>query len=259
MLANVREALRLLAACLSLLCACAPAADGGADRDEDAGTPANDAGQDVVDAGSAANDAGQDVVDAGSAADDAGAAASDAGPDTVDAGAPSCDVASPDCAAAWTAAHNALRQRLNEGGVVGQPAPSPPLPMMTGDPALAQVAREHVERCVWTHNDERSQRYAELGGDGYVGENLYAATGITSPLDVVESWFSEQEDFDYDDNACAGTCGHYTQVVWRSSVRVGCASFDCEHIQGLPTWFNGGVVTACDYAPGGNFGGQRPY
>ncbi|PKI53176.1 hypothetical protein CRG98_026437 [Punica granatum] len=45
-------------------------------------------------------------------------------------------------------------------------------------------------------------------------------------------------------------CGHYTQVVWRNSVRLGCAKIRC---------ITGGTFIGCNYDPPGNFIGQQPY
>lgn len=199
-------------------------------------------------------------LDAG-AGDEGGAPNADAGDvvsDPNDDGGAGCSLSAPDCPAAWIQAHNVVRQQLNDGVVDDQPVPEPALPMMGGDPLLTQVASEHAARCVWTHNDARATRYGELGGSGYVGENLHAAsgTGPASPAGVVNGWFSEHARYHYESNSCFGVCGHYTQVAWRDSERVGCASHYCETIQGL-SW--SGVITVCDYAPGGNFGGQRPY
>lgn len=220
--------------CLLLASACSPSSslDAGAD-DGDGGAPNADAG-DVV------NDAN----------DDGGPAA------VPDAGG--CSLSSPACPAAWIQAHNDVRQQLNDGSVSDQPVPDPALPMMGADPLLTQVASEHAARCIWNHNSDRSTRYGELGGSGYVGENMSAAsgTGPASPAGVVNGWFSEHASYHYASNTCAGMCGHYTQIAWRSSERVGCASHYCESIEGL-SW--SGVITVCDYAPGGNFGGDRPY
>jgi pathogenesis-related protein 1 len=49
-----------------------------------------------------------------------------------------------------------------------------------------------------------------------------------------------------------GTAGHYTQVVWRASVRIGCAIVECPSV----TFHS---VVLCDYSPGGNIQGQKPY
>ena len=57
--------------------------------------------------------------------------------------------------------------------------------------------------------------------------------------------------YDYNSNTF-GDAGHYTQVVWRSSVRIGCAIVDCPNFR----YHN---IALCDYAPGGNITGQKPY
>ncbi|CAK9327998.1 unnamed protein product [Citrullus colocynthis] len=45
-------------------------------------------------------------------------------------------------------------------------------------------------------------------------------------------------------------CGHYTQVVWKDSIRIGCAKANCR---------TGGAFIVCNYDPHGNIIGQRPY
>jgi len=97
------------------------------------------------------------------------------------------------------------------------------------------------------HNDGRSDTYPQ-----YVGENIYASSGQSSGPAAVASWMSEEADYDYANNACSGVCGHYTQVVWADTTKVGCAIADCPSLQ-----FGWGVV--CNYAPGGNANGERPY
>ena len=74
---------------------------------------------------------------------------------------------------------------------------------------------------------------------------------MTGP-DAVSSWASEAADYDYASNTCAGVCGHYTQVVWATSTKLGCGVSTC------PGLIYGHTIV-CDYAPGGNISGQRPY
>ncbi|KAK9690529.1 hypothetical protein RND81_09G134900 [Saponaria officinalis] len=55
------------------------------------------------------------------------------------------------------------------------------------------------------------------------------------------------------DDSLTGTyaqCGHYSQVVWGNSIRVGCARVQC---------YNGGYFVTCNYDPLGNYVGQWPY
>ncbi|XP_010467241.1 PREDICTED: pathogenesis-related protein 1-like [Camelina sativa] len=85
---------------------------------------------------------------------------------------------------------------------------------------------------------------------GRYGENLAMSTGDFSGVDAVNLWVNEKADYNYDSNTCNGVCGHYTQVVWRNSVRLGCAKVTCN---------NGGTVVSCNYDPRGNFNHEKPY
>ena len=82
------------------------------------------------------------------------------------------------------------------------------------------------------------------------GENLYLISGgRATPNDVVGAWASEQADYDYGTNTCHARCGHYTQIVWRSTKAVGCA---VARSRGIEVW-------VCEYYPPGNYVGQKPY
>jgi pathogenesis-related protein 1 len=86
---------------------------------------------------------------------------------------------------------------------------------------------------------------------GSYGENLEGSTGDLSVVDAVKLWVDEKASYDYNSNtyAAGAVCGHYTQVVWRDSVRLGCAKVQCN---------NGGKFIGCNYDPPGNVIGQRP-
>lgn len=136
-------------------------------------------------------------------------------------------------------AHNAARRRAT-------PAPNPALPDVTWDPVVAAFAKQGSDRCIMNHRQQNQY-----------GENLYGGTGEATPTEIVDSWDSEKQFYTYATNACTRVCGHYTQVVWRTSVRIGCATTLCT--TGSP--FGGGpwYLTACNYAPPGNYVGQKPY
>jgi len=65
-------------------------------------------------------------------------------------------------------------------------------------------------------------------------------------------WADEFPNYNYAANTCASgqQCGHYTQMVWRTSTQVGCASVTCS---------NGKVLVVCNYSPAGNTMGQKAY
>ena len=83
------------------------------------------------------------------------------------------------------------------------------------------------------------------------GENLAWCRGFDfDPAGVVHGWAKEVSDYDYQTNSCSGMCGHYTQIVWKNSKRVGCAMKSCD---------DDSEIWVCNYDPPGNYIGQRPY
>jgi hypothetical protein len=157
----------------------------------------------------------------------------------------------PDLIDAFVAAHNQARS----GPLI--PAPSPALPPVTWDGILADAVYNYAVRCqgandLLSHNANRSTDYQALGGSGYVGENIYGSGGATvTPAAAIDLWMGEAPSYDYN-SGDFGTAGHYTQIVWRASVRIGCAIVDCPALR-----YHNTVI--CDYAPGGNIVGQKPY
>jgi pathogenesis-related protein 1 len=68
-------------------------------------------------------------------------------------------------------------------------------------------------------------------------------------------WADEAGDYDYRTNRCksGAQCGHYTQIVWADTQRVGCGVATCNMLG------TRGQFVVCDYEPPGNFVGQKPY
>jgi len=130
-----------------------------------------------------------------------------------------------------TEAHNFYRRALK-------------LPELVWNSQLAAFAQE------WA-NYLKSQgcRMKHRPSNPY-GENLAWAMGKNlTPEEVVQMWYSEVKDYDYASNTCRNVCGHYTQVVWRNSKRLGCGIARCGNTE----------VWVCNYDPPGNYIGERPY
>jgi hypothetical protein len=144
-----------------------------------------------------------------------------------------------------TRAHNDVRAAVDT---------NTPLPPLVWNEDLEATARAWASSC--TDNEAPSGLIDHNAGrsDGhpyYVGENVYGSSGGATGTDAVESWASEEADFDPATGGCSGVCGHYTQIVWRASVELGCALSNCPGLT-----YGSSIV--CNYGPGGNSGG-RPY
>lgn len=87
------------------------------------------------------------------------------------------------------------------------------------------------------------------------GENLWAGTPRAfSPEAMVGLWAAERKDYRagvFPNNSRSGNVenvGHYTQLIWRSSGEVGCATAVGKHEEFL----------VCRYSDPGNVYGERP-
>lgn len=125
---------------------------------------------------------------------------------------------------------------------------------MYWDDELAGMVKGWLSTCVGMVHDKGAQRFSP--GKYGVGQNLASGSFSNGWPSVVAAWHSEVKDFKYGDQAQMSAnfikIGHYTQVVWASSARVGCAMVQCK---------GKSKVYGCNYAPGGNLGSSlgTPY
>ncbi len=184
-------------------------------------------------------------VDGGSvSAIDAPGSGSGSGSNHVDAFIPG-GTGEPAELAGMTLYHNQVR------AAVATPTPLPPLEW---DPQLASYAATWAAMCKDTdapiglidHDPNRTG----VAGYAQIGENIFGSGGAAaSAKQAVDSWAGEKSAYDPATGNCTGTCGHYTQIVWRTTTHVGCALHDCPGLQ-----YGSSIV--CDYGPAGNSGGK---
>lgn len=102
--------------------------------------------------------------------------------------------------------------------------------------------------------NQRRRDCALKHSNGPYGENIFWGSGNGwTPAQAATAWASERKWYNYLSNSCAWgqECGHYTQIVWKGTMRVGCARVTC---------FGGkGVFMICNYDPPGNWIGEKPY
>ncbi|XP_014451350.1 glioma pathogenesis-related protein 1-like isoform X1 [Alligator mississippiensis] len=145
--------------------------------------------------------------------------------------------------------HNHFRSRVN-------PTASN-MRRMSWDSALAKTARAWAKKCHFDHNI-----YLKVPGKVHptftpVGENIWTGSGLFSVNAALTDWYDEVNMYDFESRACTRVCGHYTQVVWAKSYKVGCAVQFCRRVTNFPGISNAAHFV-CNYGPAGNYP-TKPY
>uniref|UniRef100_A0A3Q2VHX7 GLI pathogenesis related 1 n=1 Tax=Haplochromis burtoni TaxID=8153 RepID=A0A3Q2VHX7_HAPBU len=96
---------------------------------------------------------------------------------------------------------------------------------MTWDEALAITAKAWAKRCIFDHNIYLKDASRVHPTFPSVGENIWTAHPPSqfNTSKAIKRWVDEVKDYSYQENSCNKVCGHYTQVVWASTYKVGCA------------------------------------
>ena len=129
--------------------------------------------------------------------------------------------------------HNKVRADVGVG----------PLRWDNGLAAFAQQWADHLASTTCKMQHRQPNDY---------GENLYQGTaGYYTAVDAAKGWETEKKLYRggviTENNY--GPIGHYTQMVWRDTKRVGCGEAICD----------GTLLVACNYDPPGNWLGKKPY
>ena len=119
-------------------------------------------------------------------------------------------------------AHNALRAQHG-------------VPALSWSASLAKSAQAVADQCSFEHSATSN------------GENLAQGTsGGYSPAQFVNDWYSEISSYDFaGGTSTGGDIGHFTQVIWKSTTKVGCGLAQC----------SGNDLLVCQYSPAGNLDG----
>jgi pathogenesis-related protein 1 len=128
------------------------------------------------------------------------------------------------------------------------------------DAAIAADAQKYADEMAnsgaWEHDPKNQGGYA----NGDYGENLYTSTQKPTLKTAADAWIDEEQYYSYgkvgDDSTCqqGQMCGHYTQVIWKSTSKMGCAMSKYKTGQ-YKNWY----IVVCKYQTPGNYEGETPY
>jgi len=126
------------------------------------------------------------------------------------------------------------------------------VPLLTWDPKLQESAEKWAAVGKYVHSPYEYRKEPE----GESGENL--AWGGMTAYGAAVFWYDEiryTNPWGVADGPYSGqyVIGHYTQVVWRTSARIGCARGQARYMGVMNTMW------VCHYGTGGNFGNYRSY
>uniref|UniRef100_A0A3P9MXF4 Cysteine-rich secretory protein LCCL domain containing 1b n=1 Tax=Poecilia reticulata TaxID=8081 RepID=A0A3P9MXF4_POERE len=150
--------------------------------------------------------------------------------------------------------HNKLR------GQVYPPASN--MEYMLWDYELERSAENWAHACRWEHGPSHMLTQ--------IGQNLGTHWGrYRPPTYHVQAWYDEVRYYSYPYSQecnphcpfrCSGpVCTHYTQLVWATSNRIGCAINTCYNMNVWGMIWTKAVYLVCNYSPPGNWWGHAPY
>ncbi|CAI0426736.1 unnamed protein product [Linum tenue] len=120
------------------------------------------------------------------------------------------------------------------------------LPALKWNRTLARFARHYA-------NTRQKDCLLEHSSNRVYGENLFwSKYGHWTPANVVKTWADESKYYDFQNNQCLDNqpCGHFTQIIWKSTTRLGCGRVQCLN--------NKGFLYVCAYDPPGNYYFEGP-
>ncbi|XP_040092797.1 GLIPR1-like protein 1, partial [Oryx dammah] len=133
--------------------------------------------------------------------------------------------------------------------------PAADMKYMSWDKALAKTAETWAHNCNYGNTSCLSQLFQCHPNFPFVGENFWIGPlTLFSPQSTLSMWYDERNSYTFNTRSCSKICGHYTQVVWAHSYKVGCAVGICPKLGSSDT-----VLFVCNYGPRGNYLNTSPY
>ncbi|XP_008947265.1 PREDICTED: glioma pathogenesis-related protein 1-like, partial [Merops nubicus] len=134
--------------------------------------------------------------------------------------------------------HNQLRAQV-------QP-PASNMRYMTWDAALSRTAKAWANKCIFKHNIYLREKHQCHPNFTSIGENIWVGSRPAFTVaNAIKAWYKQVKDYTFAVPKCTKTCGHYLQVVWDYSYKIGCAVTLCKKVAGIRNAAN----FICNYSP----------
>ncbi|GLG96065.1 hypothetical protein R5R35_002610 [Gryllus longicercus] len=128
---------------------------------------------------------------------------------------------------------------------------------MTWHKGAARAAQKWAEKCQLLTHDDVTGRWVHNFGS--CGQNIFISTQQVPWLFAIRMWNEERHNFSYGaHNNNIYVVGHYTQMVWDATHKVGCGFHRCDGGGGRRKPYFSYI---CNYCPIGNYMERlgRPY
>ncbi|PWN52860.1 PR-1-like protein, partial [Violaceomyces palustris] len=118
---------------------------------------------------------------------------------------------------------------------------------LSWDATIAATAQTQADSCVYGHPSNLK-----------TGQNIFAGTGTSwTSKDASDSWYNEVTSYDFSNPGFSSSTGHFTQMVWKGTTKLGCAiSTSCTGSQlGFGGIGSKSSYIVCNYMSPGNVQG----
>lgn len=111
----------------------------------------------------------------------------------------------------------------------------------------AKAAQRWADQCLLLTHDNVTGRWLDYFGS--CGQNIFISTHQVPWFFAIKTWFLERHNFTYGSrNNSLLEVGHYTQLVWAATHKVGCGFSQCSRPSSGKPYFS----YVCNYCPIGN-------
>ncbi|XP_064466690.1 cysteine-rich venom protein LEI1-like isoform X2 [Ornithodoros turicata] len=137
--------------------------------------------------------------------------------------------------------HNFFRTRVDP--------PASDMLEMTWHSGAADDAQRWADSCQLLTHDNATGRWVDEYGS--CGQNIFVSNVKVPWFFAIKIWFLEHHNFSFGDqrNNIPSRVGHYTQMVWYSSHKLGCGFQYCGRNVTKKPYYN----YVCNYCPIGNY------